>query len=260
MNRRNVLPKSHMLRLGVLLWCMGMIGVVSLLVSVLPGLVAGEDLPLPMWLIITVSSLQSAVLLMIAIWVGCKLAPVVGLNSPLLYALVSGKPVFPVFSRQWRPGLYGALLGGLGLTIFNTMSASVIVPADPETVLPVIPLGARVLYGGVTEELLIRWGLMTGLLWFCWRYFQKEKGGVTSLNTALSILISALLFGIGHLPYAATLVTQLTMGVVVIIVSANTGFGVLFGYLYWRHGLESAMIAHAGAHLIAFVLITLLWS
>ena len=36
------------------------------------------------------------------------------------------------------------------------------------------------------------------------------------------------------------------------IVGANTVFGVLFGFLYWRRGLESAMVAHALAHVIAF--------
>ena len=259
MSLRNVLPGNPRLRLGIFLWGMGMIGVISLVSSVLPGLLAGEELPLPMGLVIAVSSLQSAALLGLAVWVGCKLAPSVGLESPSILAMVSGKPVISLLSQQWRPGLYGALLGGAGLAAFNALSSSVIVPAEPGVPLPVIPIIARILYGGVTEELLIRWGLMTALLWLCWRYFQKEKDTVTFLSAGLSIFISALLFGIGHLPYASVVVPQLTIDIIVFIVSANTSFGVLFGYLYWRHGLESAMIAHAGAHLIAFLLASLLW-
>jgi hypothetical protein len=33
----------------------------------------------------------------------------------------------------------------------------------------------------------------------------------------------------------------------------NTAFGVLFGYLFWRYGLEAAMIAHATAHVVSYV-------
>jgi membrane protease YdiL (CAAX protease family) len=41
--------------------------------------------------------------------------------------------------------------------------------------------------------------------------------------------------------------------VVAFVIGVNTAFGLLFGYLYWRHGLESAMIAHAMSHLVNFV-------
>ena len=37
------------------------------------------------------------------------------------------------------------------------------------------------------------------------------------------------------------------------VVVANTAFGVLFGWLFWRYGLEAAMIAHAMAHLVGYV-------
>jgi membrane protease YdiL (CAAX protease family) len=60
------------------------------------------------------------------------------------------------------------------------------------------------------------------------------------------------LFGVGHLPAAAALVGALTRGVVVFIVAANSVFGVLFGYLYWKRGLETAIIAHATAHVVGY--------
>ncbi len=41
--------------------------------------------------------------------------------------------------------------------------------------------------------------------------------------------------------------------VVAFVIGVNTTLGLLFGYLYWRHGLESAMIAHAAAHVVSFV-------
>jgi hypothetical protein len=40
---------------------------------------------------------------------------------------------------------------------------------------------------------------------------------------------------------------------VAFVIGVNTAFGLLFGYLYWRHGLEAAMIAHALAHAVSFL-------
>ena len=45
----------------------------------------------------------------------------------------------------------------------------------------------------------------------------------------------------------------LDANLVAFIVGANTVFGLLFGYLFWRYGLESAMVAHALAHAVGYV-------
>ena len=43
----------------------------------------------------------------------------------------------------------------------------------------------------------------------------------------------------------------------VFVIGANTAFGLLFGYLFWRYGLESAMIAHAVAHVVSYLAVLL---
>jgi membrane protease YdiL (CAAX protease family) len=69
----------------------------------------------------------------------------------------------------------------------------------------------------------------------------------------LAIAVSALIFAAGHLPAASFLLGALDGPVVTFVMGVNTAFGLLFGFLYWRHGLESAMIAHAVMHLVNFV-------
>jgi membrane protease YdiL (CAAX protease family) len=69
----------------------------------------------------------------------------------------------------------------------------------------------------------------------------------------LAIAVSALMFAAGHLPAASFLLGTLNVPVVAFVIGVNTAFGLLVGYLYWRHGLESAMIAHAQAHVVSFV-------
>ena len=58
------------------------------------------------------------------------------------------------------------------------------------------------------------------------------------------------MFGLGHLPAALVLAGGFDPGVVLFVTGVNTVFGFLFGFLYWRWGLEAAMIAHGLSHVV----------
>ena len=68
-----------------------------------------------------------------------------------------------------------------------------------------------------------------------------------------AIVISSLLFGAGHLPATARIV-RLRPLVVIRALALNGIGGVVFGYLYWKSGLTTAMVAHGAADLVAHVL------
>ena len=70
---------------------------------------------------------------------------------------------------------------------------------------------------------------------------------------ALQLPLAAVLFGLGHLPATAALL-PLTPAVVARAVVLNGIAGVVFGWLYWRRGLEAAMVAHFCADLVLHVL------
>ena len=55
----------------------------------------------------------------------------------------------------------------------------------------------------------------------------------------------------GHLPAAHVFAGHLTVSIISYVLVGNTLAGIMFGYLYKRFGLESAMMAHGLAHLIA---------
>ena len=238
------------LRLGLVLWLSGMLGAVVITVTVLPQLLSDEELPAPLWVLSLASVAQSGVLVALAVWVGVALAPKVGLRAPAFEAAVSARPVTAALRPQLVPGLVAGALGGMLLFAVTRYAPAALV-AVQDRFNP--PLLARVLYGGITEELLLRWGLMTTLVWLGWRFVQRRSGAPRGLTIWLAILTSALLFGVGHLPAAAALVGTLSGEIVGFVVGANTAFGLLFGYLFWRYGLEAAMIAHGGAHAVNYV-------
>lgn len=235
------------LRLGLLLWSAGFLGTATVTATVLPQLAAQAALPAPLWLLSVASLLQSALLIALAVWGGVALAAAVGLRAPAFEAAATGLPILPALRPQVLPGLIAGAVGGLFL-----FSAFRFLPAAlfdlQERFNP--PLVARVLYGGITEEVLLRWGLMTVLAWLAWRFLQRRQGALGRRNAWLAIAASALVFGLGHLPVAFFLVGRFDPGVVLFVVGVNTAFGCLFGFLYWRWGLESAIIAHGMTHLV----------
>ena len=99
-------------------------------------------------------------------------------------------------------------------------------------------------YGGITEELMLRYGLMTLLVWVGARVWTTRPPRLYSRRLALS----AFLFGAGHLPAMAALI-PLTPIVVLRTVGLNALLGLAFGWLFWRRGLEHAMVAHVATHL-----------
>lgn len=163
---------------------------------------------------------------------------------------MTARPLAPALRPQLPAGLIAGVLSGVLLFAVGRYAPEAIVKVS-ERFNP--PLLARMLYGGITEELLLRWGLMTALVWLPWRFLQGRQGAPRAAYFWLAIVTSAVLFGAGHLPAATALVGELTLEVVVFVVGANAAFGVLFGYLFWRYGLEAAMIAHATAHAVSYL-------
>ncbi|HEY7678920.1 MAG TPA: CPBP family glutamic-type intramembrane protease [Terriglobia bacterium] len=163
---------------------------------------------------------------------------------------MTGRPIGLALRSQLLSGLIGGVLGGVVMLAAFGFAPAAVAELQERFSIPIV---ARVVYGGVTEELLLRWGLMTALVWLAWRYLQQRRGPVRAGFVWLAIAVSALMFAAGHLPAASFLIGALSIPVVVFVIGVNTAFGLLFGYLYWRHGLEAAMIAHAMAHLVSFV-------
>lgn len=240
------------LRLSVLLWLAGILGAVIITVTVLPQMLGAWPLPAPLWVILLASFAQSGLFIALAVWSGGVLAAQVGLHAPAFEAAVTARSITSALRPQLLPGLVAGVLGGAGLfAIGGYASPAALAEVQQRFAVPIL---ARVLYGGITEELLLRWGLMTVLVWLAWRFLQGRRGSPRTIYYWLAIVVSALLFGAGHLPAAAFLVGELTGELVLFVVGVNAAFGVVFGYLFWRYGLEAAMIAHMGAHVVSYVL------
>ncbi len=79
---------------------------------------------------------------------------------------------------------------------------------------------------------------------------QRRGGAPKPAYFVGAILISSLVFGVGHLPVAYMILPEATTALTLFVVVANSIFGLVAGYLYWKRGLESAMLAHMLAHVL----------
>lgn len=240
------------MKLFTILWLMGITGVISLWGIHLP-IPKDEQLPIPVWSIKLLSLIQPTLLLSIAVLIGVTLAPKVGLSAPVAEAISRGTSISQAIQPQVLPGIIGGLLGS-GVLIAINFFVKPLLPSDfvmkAEAFSNNTSFLTRILYGGITEELLLRWGMMTLFVWIGWRIFTNGQGEPSIFYFVGAITLSAFLFGLGHLPLVFALKTQVNTFVVAYVIGGNSFFGLIAGYLYWYQGLESAMIAHIVFHII----------
>ncbi len=247
-------------RFGVL-FAVGFLGILTLAATTPAQLEALPEAPdVPTAVLVAAALIQSSVLLAVAVLVGLSTAPRLGLRSHLLERVSDGTPIRPRLRAELP--LSAGLGAGAGIAI--VLAEAVFAPAAPAeaaggdatvaAVLSSVPL--RFLYGGLTEELLLRWGFMSLVAFGLWKTVGRGTARPSDRLLGVSVVIAAVVFGIGHLPTAAVLYGGLSADVVVWIVAGNAIGGLAFGWLFWRRSLEAAMIGHVFAHVV-FVALSL---
>lgn len=185
--------------------------------------------------------LQSAVMYIFCALVGVIIYARAGFKLPVFENLL-GMSQEPVQWKSWLAWSLGGglLVGGtvvLGDYIFLQLGSPL---SLFESALPVWWKGLLgAVSAGIGEELMFRLFLMTLLTLLLSKVLKGKKG----LAVGVSIFFVAVVFGIMHLP-ATMAIVQLTPLVLVRALLLNGIGGIVFGFLYWKKGLESAMLAH----------------
>ena len=229
-------------------------------VAVMPYLMqltpqAFEQIRIPLPALMALQGLQTFVLLGLLSLLGLRMGHRVGLGSPLLQARLGHRetPAWSTLKPLQAIGL-GILAAvavlGASLLLDPLLPKPLHTIADPNAGRSALNGLLASFYGGIAEELLMRLFLMTLLVWL-FSAFGRHQPRVASYWIAIAI--AALLFGAGHLPAAAK-VWGLSDIVVFRTIALNAIAGIVFGWLYWRRGIEMAMLGHFGADIVLHVL------
>jgi hypothetical protein len=135
-----------------------------------------------------------------------------------------------------------------------------VTPGRPGSVLeswtPALLL-AGILYGGMVEEVLMRWGVMSLATLALWRTIARRSSSPPTAVLALAALTAAIAFGMAHLPALGLQDAELSFGPVLRTLFLNVIAGLFYGWCFARRDLLAAMGAHAGTHL-GFAVLALL--
>ena len=224
------------------------------------------ELSIPLPTLIVLQIVQIVILFGIIIFAGMFFASRVGLGTPILDSVTrsesaSGK-VRALLPLSVGLGVIAALLIiGLDLWVFqpallkelgdlaNALNLQNAQPAAWKGFLASF-------YGGIAEEILLRLLVMSSFAWLGRFVSKTPEGKPTSMVFSTANILAAILFGLGHLP-ATRLLFPLTPLVITRAILLNGIGGVIFGWLYWKRGLEAAMISHFSADLVLHVLLAL---
>jgi membrane protease YdiL (CAAX protease family) len=214
------------------------------------------ELPVPLSAAILVQIIQASIFSAIAIFIGLFLGKKVSLGAPIIEDWLNAESL----EDRLRPILIISIVPGIlvGITLFVLDRFAFAFFAEPVTAFQAkTPLWQRFLvsfYGGIGEEVFMRLFLMTLVVWIIHKLTRKTGTIPSDKNVWLSIIIVSVVFGLGHLPMTATF-TDITPVVVIRAIVLNGIAGIVFGWLYWKKGLEAAIISHFSADIILHVML-----
>jgi len=191
--------------------------------------------------LLALQALQTLILAGVAAYAGVRFAPRAGLDAPWLRATAEGRDRPPAFGSA---AIEAAAVGSITAIVITAVALMLRSAVPPELWRP--PPGSfwtrasSAFYGGIVEETIVRWGLLSTL------FVLFQRAGVREAFWPAN-LVAALVFGALHLPSVVLLRVALTTGVLAHVLIGNAIAGAVFGWMFRRRGLEGAMVAHGAA-------------
>lgn len=200
--------------------------------------------------------IQSTILFSIAIFLGLFFTKKIGFHLPVLEALVEKRDYKKILENIAGLSIFLGIIAAIVIYVLdNLFSIGGAGITTHQQMAPVWQTLLAAFYGGITEEILLRLFVMTFFIWIGMKIFRKNQP--TKVIIIVSIILAAVIFGLGHLPITAS-ITKIDMLVVARAIALNGIAGIVFGWLFWKKGLESAMLAHFTADIFLLTLLPLL--
>lgn len=196
----------------------------------------------PALIIFIAQFIQSIILFSVVIFLGLFFTKKIGLGLPLIEAILNKKDYKIIFKNIL--GMSVLIWIGTALIIYILDIFFTFLGATITTHQNFAPIWQKLLaafYGGIAEEIIMRLFLMTFFIWIGTKIFKQNQR--TKIIIIVSIFITAIIFGLWHLPITESL-TKLDSLIITRAIVLNGIGWIIFGYLFWKKWLESAIITH----------------
>lgn len=243
------------IKIAVILFILGFAGVLTLMTTnlfsglenYLPQDALEELEKIPKAVLKLLTLIQPTILLLIAIIIGVFTYKKAGLTLPIIEGVILKQPWKSILKEQLKYGILGGVIAGSLIVVTSIIFR----PYFPEELIELErnfqpSLLTRFIYGGITEEIFVRFGVLSLFVWIGIKIIGKPNNFIYWI----AIVLSSIIFAFGHFPIVFLSVKNPTIILLTYILLANSIGGVIFGWLYWKKGLESAFIAHIIVHVI----------
>lgn len=224
---------------------LSIVAIMPYIITLQGDLLRATQIPLPLMIVISV--IQSIVFFAIFLFIGLRLSQKLWLQIPILEKLVARKKIGNI-----RPIIKTSVLlwcvAGIIIIWLDFLFSKSGINLTSQIHVPLRQGFLASFYGGISEEIVMRLFFMTIILRII-NKFYKGKIIKNKIAVWLAIIIASVIFGLGHLPITWSL-TTITPVVVIRAILLNGVGGVIFGWLYRKKGLESAIIAHFSADIM----------
>lgn len=194
--------------------------------------------------------LQSLIMVFVMAISGSAISTKTGLNAPVFDALLAGKPIGHLILQHLFAVFVIAVITS---AVFFLFYYRIFAPRLQTSTLNAMKLlrkclrlDGAVLYGGIVEEVVARWGFMNLIAYFAALF----AGGLSDNTMYLSMILSALFFSLGHIPTYFAAGCEKTRFFAFSLLCLHIIPSIAFGYVFWQFGLMAAMIAHMIFHII----------
>ncbi|MCB9211631.1 MAG: CPBP family intramembrane metalloprotease [Ignavibacteriales bacterium] len=201
---------------------------------------------------ITSIVISSLVLGIILVFIGLWISSRANLGAPLITRLFSKKQIKELIS--WKAVLSSVLLAVIAalflLGLFELQKefypVASIISRPSKSYYALVSFSA-----GITEEIMFRLGMMSLIIAVI--QFLKKAEIPSNKTIWIGIIISAIFFGLIHLPLSKNFV-ELTLFTISVTMIGNLITGTTFGWIYWKRGLLVAIISHIAFDIIFHVI------
>ena len=229
---------------------------------------ATAKLPMPLIILLPLQWLEATILYGVLAAIGLLVANRIGLGLPFLESWLAGKPEWDRVRKFALPAIIAGILAAIVITVLDAAVFGPQLSAELKRLGITIPTSSLVppvwegflasFEGGTTEEILLRLFMLSVFAWIGKFLNHTPDGRPGQVALWVANILSAILFGLGHLPATASAGLPMDTLVITRAIVLNGLAGLVFGWFYWKHGLEAAMVSHFSSDIILHVIVPLL--